>query len=251
MTIFVINLDSATERLRHMGDQLGDNFERLPAVRGVNAPPHLAAQFEGSRLNASERGCYASHLTAYELIVQRDLPYAVVLEDDLDLDADFFNAIQKAVQSIDQWDFIALGGAVRYAYRDVAKIGTNRSLVQYSHLPKSTSAYIISNSGSRKMLQPRIRTRPVDVDFHYGWHLGLRCYGVHPTPTRQNRKFKSQIPKDSKQRFYWRDDPIGYLRGRCAAIVEFGVVDWMLASLSGKRNWRASSGSAIQNMADE
>src|SRR5262249_31555682 len=89
--IFVINLDRAPERLAHISTQfeaLGLTFERVPAVdgrlltaaekRGLN-PPRLI----GGEMSDGEIGVFASHLRAFQIIVDRGLPRACITEDDI------------------------------------------------------------------------------------------------------------------------------------------------------------------------
>lgn len=225
MQVFVINLDTAAERLRFMSEQLGGRFERIEAVRGRAVPPHLADNFKDpTPLLPGEIGCYASHLVTAETILARNLPYAVVLEDDLDLAADFRMLVEGAVGAITgNWDILSLSGAKQRPHYRVAKLSGDSFLVRYLHFPKTTAAYAISQSGCRKLLTTRPRTRPVDVDIRYGWEMRLNDgYGVYPPPACQTKLFPSSIPKAKQQRFYWRADPLGYLIGRATTLWHLG-----------------------------
>jgi len=222
----VINLCTAVDRLNHMSRQLGGDFERIDAVLGRALPDHLAANFpDTSPLLVGEVGCYASHLIAAETISARRLPYALVLEDDVDVGLDFRSTIGSAVEAMrGEWDILSLSGAKQHPHRSVAgPFGEDRRLVRYLHFPKTTAAYVLSASGTRKLLATRVRMRPVDVDIRYGWEMGLTGYGIFPPLAGQSGKFVSSIPKVGKQRFYWRSAPLGYLRGRLGRLRRFGL----------------------------
>ena len=226
MQIFVINLRPAVDRLKHMSRQIGGDFERIDAVAGRAVPRHLAENFPATTpLLEAEVGCYASHLVAAGMVCARELPYALVLEDDVDVDPDFRSIIESAVAAIPgEWDILSLSGAKQHPHRSVAgPFGKDRQLVRYLHFPKTTAAYVLSTSGARKLLSTRVRMRPVDVDIRYGWEMGLTGYGIFPPLAEQSGKFASSIPKVRKQRFYWRSAPLGYLRGRLGRLRRFGV----------------------------
>lgn len=242
MKVFVINLAAAVDRLDYMSRQLGGDFERIEAVRGRAIPQHLAANFpDRSRLLAGEIGCYASHLVAAETILERKLPYAVVLEDDVALARDFRKIVETAISELNgEWDVLSLSGAKQRPHCRIFHLPSNSYLVRYLHFPKTTAAYVISASGCRKLLATRARRRPVDVDIRYGWEMGLDGYGVFPPPAYQSGKFASSIPKARKQRFYWRADPLGYLKGRIAGVRRLGVANLARAYLDEYRPGRSS-----------
>jgi glycosyl transferase family 25 len=237
MQIFVINLDSAADRLAYMSEQLGSAFERIRAVNGTAVPAHLAGNFGPKNLLPGEIGCYASHMLAAETVLARNLPYAVVLEDDVELADDFMSSVEAAVDHISgNWDIISLSGAKQHPHNPLAQLGRDRSLVRYLHFPKTTAAYAISQSGCRKLLRPRLRCRPIDVDIRYGWEMKIEGFGVYPPPARQSGKFSSSIMKSRRQRFYWRADPLGYCVGRISALRRLGVLNFLRAQLQALRH---------------
>lgn len=242
MQVFVINLDAAKERLAYMSEQLDGAFERIEAVNGRAVPDRFAANFAGkSPLLPGEIGCYSSHLLAAETILARGLPYAVVLEDDVELAPGFRKIVDAAIGSLSgEWDILSLSGAKQRPHCRIMSLPGDSSLVRYLHFPKTTAAYVISASGCRKLLATRKRTRPVDVDIRYGWEMKLDGFGVFPPPAQQTGRFASSIPKSKKQRFYWRADPIGYLFGRIDGVRKLGVLNLMRAYLDELRPQKSS-----------
>ncbi|MFA5955641.1 glycosyltransferase family 25 protein [Hyphomicrobium sp.] len=217
--IFVINLKQAPARLAFMQSQLGDGFERVEGVQGVNVPDFLKGQF-GAELTPGEVGCYASHLVAARTILERGLAHAVILEDDAQVEPDTWDAVADAVRFLSDWDVIGLSGAKQHPHRNVASLGA-RNLVRYSRFPKVTAGYVLSRAGCQKLLEPHLRSRPVDVDIRYGWEMGLNGYGIFPPPVRQAGGLGSSIPRSGQQRFYWRKAPLGYAWGRARELAVF------------------------------
>lgn len=231
--VFVINLASATDRLSYMSEQLNGVFNRIEAVGGHTVPKRLAINFDGSTpLLPSEIGCYASHLIAAEEILTRRLPYAVILEDDAKLADDLHETVQCCVSLMPpEWDIIGLSDVKHRPHCRLSQLSSNRYLVRYAHFPKTTAAYVLSKSGCQKLLASRLRTRPIDIDIRYGWEMEFNSYGILPPPARPSGKFVSSIPKSSRQRFYWRADPLGYLSGRIRSVLKLGLLNTACAYL--------------------
>jgi GR25 family glycosyltransferase involved in LPS biosynthesis len=135
-TAFVINLDRDTVRLTHMEAEcarVGIPMQRWPAMLGAALPPALASSFVAPTsgtawsLSSGEIGCYASHVTIWQALVDGALgdkvfgDAALVMEDDLRLEDDFVPAIQKTLAVAPSgWDLIRLSNAPRRAFVPVA-----------------------------------------------------------------------------------------------------------------------------------
>jgi hypothetical protein len=68
----------------------------------------------------------------------------------------------------------------------VARLDANHSLVRFMRLPINACAYIISQSGARKMRRSAPRVRPVDVEMRHGYLRGMGIYGVSPSIVENN-----------------------------------------------------------------
>lgn len=113
MKAFVINLDRSPERLAFMRDQLaalGLPFERFPAVDGrALSAADRAARFSRvrsfvaakKRLSDAEIGVALSHVGCCRRLVAGRLPYALVLEDDVRLRADFPATLRRVEAFLD------------------------------------------------------------------------------------------------------------------------------------------------------
>jgi glycosyl transferase, family 25 len=94
--IFVVNLAESTDRRQRVEQQLntlGLQAEFFPAVRGSSLDQsELSRHYDSGKffrpLSLSEIGCALSHALVYRLIVDRNIGYALVLEDDVLLSKD-------------------------------------------------------------------------------------------------------------------------------------------------------------------
>ena len=113
---FVINLDRDTERMAFMDGQLarlGIPYERISAFRGsdpeaIGAYDAEAAYAQGGyRLGEGEIGCAASHRRAYELVAERGLAYALILEDDVELPEGFPAILEREIsRNTGAWEYL-------------------------------------------------------------------------------------------------------------------------------------------------
>ncbi len=200
----IINLDRERGRWAHISSEAmraGLEFERVEAVVGLDVPDHLRSRFfsrdartPASLLLPGEVGCYASHLLAYERILESGLDCALVLEDDVRLCDDFVETARETIARLPEgWDIVRLSSRPRRAVKNLTLLKSGRHLVRYSKLPKQAGAQLISAAGARKLLAEGLRVRPIDADLRYGYILGLDTYGVYPPPAEHGGLFRSSI----------------------------------------------------------
>ncbi|MEH6344609.1 MAG: glycosyltransferase family 25 protein [Bermanella sp.] len=194
--IFVINLDERADKFKNAEDQiLAQNLvcERISAVRGSNLSQQELEQAYNSELNKKnylkalslgEIGCYLSHISAWQKIVDEDLDYAIVLEDDCKLEANF-KEITKIIPLLKDWDYMKLTGP-----RGGRKIQERQSIIQgfelthFDKVPTSASGQVISFAGAKKLLAHSTPFyRPVDVDIQQYWEKGIDVIGIEPKLT--------------------------------------------------------------------
>lgn len=100
MKTFVINLDSSQDRLNRISVQLkklGVPFERVPAVNGTKLTDdfiknitypldHIDTKTRFTRaLTRGEIGCFLSHRVCWELLLESNEKWALILEDDIEI----------------------------------------------------------------------------------------------------------------------------------------------------------------------
>lgn len=205
----LINMDRSKSRLDQcvsLLTQYNVDFHRIEGVDGRNLSPQqlnaaLAPSFSGyyKVLSKGEIGCYLSHRKCWEYMVERQLDYAVILEDDFTLQEDI-NSLRRYIDAIDRpWDCIKL-----MEYQDKRKAVfslpcLDKQLIRYDKIPSCTCAYVLSLSGAKKMLVHSEKiSRPIDIDFQYWWESDILIYGLKPYMVAVNPAQESTIDKDKQ-----------------------------------------------------
>lgn len=105
--IFIVSLKDATARRERLEEQLGKlnlKYEFIDAVDGRNGLPYdaeamvdrvLTQENLGRDMANSEYGCALSHIHIYEEIISKNLPGAVILEDDAIIGENFSKFLQE------------------------------------------------------------------------------------------------------------------------------------------------------------
>ncbi len=184
--------------------EAGIDAERIPAVDGLAVPRSQVHFFydddaQSSRLNPGEVGCYASHLMAASIVVDRGLEHALILEDDAEFSPKFAQSLENILASLPAgWDLVHLSGDPTHAIKPVARLEQSGTLVRYSRVPSGTVAYLISRTGAKKFLNSSKRYWPVDTDMRQPWRFGFEVYGVVPAVVHHSGRFSSTIAKGAK-----------------------------------------------------
>lgn len=112
MDILVINLDRDTERLKNVERQL-DDFTRIAAVDSKKVRGDCSTSLLQLFGTKSMAGIMMSHMKCWRYIVENNLDYALILEDDFKLsvtEKELVNYSNKLVTSApSSWDVILLG----------------------------------------------------------------------------------------------------------------------------------------------
>ena len=211
--------------MRAQLERLGVPYVRFSAVDGRKMPDELLRRHYSAELNRrkyyvdlsrSEIACYISHLKVCETIISENLDYAIVLEDDIILDAPF-KFVPHALESIiGKWNYIKLIAPftkkkivsrehvvfetsvecssekreqdVNTHSKSVSKSSNSIpfphffELVQWRKPPAGTQAYAITKDGAKEFLAKRTRFfRPIDVDLQYTWETKLDVRGLLPS----------------------------------------------------------------------
>ena len=195
LPIVFINLDrDAERRTRLLAElqQIDMPSERFPAVWWADVPPEQASRWYSDDLNArqyykplrnGEKGCYASHIGAWQQLLASDAPALVVLEDDVRLTPQFADVVNAIAALQEPWDMVKLLGRDREKTRSQRPLTGNTLLVDYARVPSMTAGYVVSRAGATKLLAHRQPFgRPIDVDLRFWWECDqLRILGVSPS----------------------------------------------------------------------
>lgn len=195
MQIFFINLDKDTDRLERMQSQLtasGVSATRLPAVFWKALSKSQQNELYSEALNQAqyykplangEKGCYASHIKAWKLLLTSGATSMVVLEDDIGPSQHFSDVI-AAIERLDRpWDMIKLLSREEEKIKSSAPLSGDYQLIEYQRVPSWTAGYVVSRAGAEKLLRSRIPFgRPIDVDLRFWFENDMNILGIYPSP---------------------------------------------------------------------
>lgn len=209
MQTFVINLERDGRRREWMHRQIEAaqlSAEFIKAVEGAKPPARFWPLLPpAGLLTAAEIGCYCSHLDIYHRIIDSNIEYALILEDDLEISGNFGAHLDDFQIYEMTWDIVKLSGNVKGRFKPIAPIGSGLELVCYDRIPLGAGAYLISNAGARKFVMwinaHGIRS-PIDRDLRLSWSTKMTVYGLYPPPIRQDAlpsTIDSQQPRQSKR----------------------------------------------------
>ena len=206
--IWLINLDSNPERYESAKKQLhklGLDAERFSAIYGKNlSPAEVIACYDPALnqkkfrrpLSPGEIGCYLSHRTLWQRMVDENIAMAFILEDDIDLEAEFLTVLEKITQ-LKHWDMIKLADDRAGTGEQKKDLGDGYQLVNFAKVPNCTTAYALTLEGAKKLLSRPKFFRPVDVDLQFYPELNLTVYSILPYRLWSASRFESEIDKMS------------------------------------------------------
>lgn len=202
--VFVINLQSSPERFQYAEQQLlalGIQPIRFNAVYGKELTlqeidacydkPANKQRFRRS-LSLGEIGCYLSHRGIWQLMLAQNIEMAIVLEDDIDIDARLPDAIRQ-IAALQGWDHIKLSDDRATPAHQKLQLEHGFELVNFKKVPNCATGYAISLQGVRKLLSRDKFFRPVDIDLQFGHELDLQLFSLLPYTIWPSSKFDSVI----------------------------------------------------------
>ncbi|MFT6086214.1 MAG: glycosyl transferase family 25 [Glaciecola sp.] len=205
--ICLINLARSTDRLAACASQLdsyGLPFDRIVAVNGdtldvstIIGLYNFGDSSYHKHMTRGELGCYLSHARAWQAIVDEQLDYAVILEDDILLQDDIQQGLEAITYIKQPWDVIKLAEAPvkRKAVHQIP--AGDFSLITYNKVPSRTCAQVVSLSGARKLLATSINiNRPIDIELQYWWESELSVFGLKPYVVKANHDEISEIDRN-------------------------------------------------------
>lgn len=216
LKIYVINMDESPERLNHCADELskhGVTFERIQAVdvrkNELLKNKHYSEEKNKwsyyKSLTDGEIGCYLSHRKAWAKIIEDNVDFGLVLEDDFDVAGDIKSLLSCVSEIKSKWHCIKLAEfPIRRKATSIKQLG-QFNLVSYNKPPIRACAQIISKEGAELLLRLTEKIyRPVDVDIQWFVFDGLIVNGITPYTFEPSNKIESDIDKLGKRKFIKR-----------------------------------------------
>ena len=208
-TILVITHDQSPRRNSILGHltELGLDHEISPAVFPQGELPWDACYDNAERLGRlgypmtrGEVGCFLAHRRAWNTIVRRGLPMALVIEDDARLAegvAEGLSAVSRALG--DQAAFARLVSDPRPAYRPWADLGRHGCLAYPVRPGDLTVAYLVTQEGARALLEgSRKFWCPVDDFMNLEDAHGAVAFHVEPPMAEHHDGGASLIGRRTK-----------------------------------------------------
>lgn len=210
---YIINLEHAVERWEHMRANLEARdipFKRIEGVYGKALKKPVKGYDErkyhilnGKVTNPGELGCYFSHIKALRKFLETDLPYALVLEDDVTLPENIKALLDAAMEYSGDWDLLRLTSSREGEYLEFGTLPGNHKIAYNTRVLKNTGAYFINRFAAQQCLDELLPMRlPYDEALDRDWDFGCRSACIVPFPIKLEEEMPSQIPRAKRVRIY-------------------------------------------------
>ena len=212
--IYVINMSSSSDRFNYISQQLEQqnlSFKRIPGV-DVKERQDLKNKYYSkvrnkldyhTPLTDGEIGCYIAHRNAWKAILDDNIDFGLVLEDDAYLKENLKLILDNLHNSKSDWDILKLADLSTSPRK-----GTNIEKFQkfdiqsYYKPPTLCIAEVITRKGAKILLNlSNTFGRPVDVDKQWFCFKGLKIKGIKPYPVNCNNQFKSEIDSIQNRKY--------------------------------------------------
>jgi len=195
---YLINLKRASERLisaKETFEKARINFILEEAVDGKDLSlPHEDYSelkynlLHGKKTNLGELGCYFSHLNVLKKFLNTEEDWALVCEDDIELDEDLIEIINSALESGINFDLLRLsGGSDRNKEiglpLKLKKIYKDFFLSLNFGFKSGTGCYLINRLAAENIIKKiNIMNLPIDHAMDRDWILNYRSLTISPAP---------------------------------------------------------------------
>ena len=212
--IYVINMSSSSDRFNYISQQLEHqnlSFKRIPGV-DIKERQDLKNKYYSkvrnkldyhTPLTDGEIGCYIAHRNAWKAILDDDIDFGLVLEDDAYLKENLKLILDNLHNTKSDWDILKLADLSTSPRK-----GTNIEKFQkfdiqsYNKPPTLCIAEVITRKGAKILLNlSNTFGRPVDVDKQWFCFKGLKIKGIKPYPVNCNNQFKSEIDSIQNRKY--------------------------------------------------
>ncbi|WP_374262415.1 glycosyltransferase family 25 protein [Zoogloea sp.] len=197
MKIFVVNLERAAERrvaiLRHLAE-LGLEAEILPAVEGARVDRASLGPDAEPGLSNGEVGCYLSHVRFWQTVVERRLPHAIILEDDVICSPTLMRVADEIAALDLPWDAVRLSALQPIRGIPLLTLSGGERLILPNKHPSGTQAYMVSLAGARRLLDAiAVPKGPIDDTLDRYWRFGLCVPVLSPSVVVEDASLASSI----------------------------------------------------------
>jgi glycosyl transferase family 25 len=203
MHAFVISLDTSSgrARMKHLkehADSKGISLEHVRAVHGAVLTPEELGRATTilceTTCTPAMVGCAMSHVKVWNMIVERQMPYAIVLEDDVRLSDNVVQVVEEIItRYISVVDLVLLGcfacdptmqkvwatlGAASFTNPPLDDATIDPAVMYPVRRFGGTHAYVITLEGARTLLKAIEGQISYHVDFQMSSIQDLRVYAL-------------------------------------------------------------------------
>lgn len=195
---WVISLNEQDPQAQELFSSLktqGIDAQLFPAVDGRKTVPGLLGdEFLDEReakirhkrsLTSSEVGCYLSHYRSIKQAYDEGYDRACILEDDVLLEPDFGECLNKLLELSDEYEMIRLMALKIRKRKVVAPLFEGSENAHEIVRPErgwcGAQGYVLSRSGMKKILDFASNIyEPIDKLYDHFFEFDLRLFGVEP-----------------------------------------------------------------------
>lgn len=187
---YVINLEASKERKVYMDSVLKEfgtlDIEYIKAVDGRNMSIEEKNKYfdrkkfkkrNSIEVRDGEIGCTLSHQKCYRKIVNENIEYALILEDDIEICGDLNNAIILVDRFLKTEEPMVILLSGRYWYTSKKSIDNNHKLTNV-YDAFLTHSYLINNSAAKLLIEDKPYI--LADDWMYIKNKGVRIKAIQP-----------------------------------------------------------------------
>jgi glycosyl transferase family 25 len=212
--ILVVSLESAEARRAAFAARAADTslawrfFDACTGpAPGMTIDETAIRRNKGRAMSKGEIGCYASHFSIWQDMVDRGVRQAIVLEDDTVVDWAYLEPLARTDLHAEGIDYLRLY-AKRPTWQRVVRrdfLQHSRAVVELVGLAYGTQGYAITLAGARRLVEHcRTVRRPIDDEMDRSWAHGLPNLALYPAPI-----LEAAIVSDiGNSRFVPKNDPL-------------------------------------------
>ena len=198
MNCLVINLDKSTERWAHMKlmlqTQMINSVHRISAVYGAELSEQvigLIYNAQKNRLNyfspmkKAEIACFMSHRKAWQFIVDHELAFACVLEDDVQFESSskvLFDSLEPLLNGPKPIAIRLYNKKTIHGRTFDYELPSPYRLIKPRLSPMGMPGFLINRSAAIQWLeQTQEIFEPVDVAIQRHWDMGFQSLELQPS----------------------------------------------------------------------
>lgn len=239
LPVFIVNLERRPDRKQLIESRLANlgikNYEIIKAIDGKELPDDTSEIYNKEKsvlihrqLKKTEIACALSHIEIAKKVIEQNLEYAIILEDDAELTLEFKQFIKDFNLEPNKFDFLILGsfssnqffnGKLKnkhspyrliekesITYLDKIEFYIGQTTIHKSYYPTQTldyvhgtHAYMLSNSGAKKLLELNY---PVVVEADNVWNYFYgQCVTLFTNPILVHRQHEDSDIRAERKEF--------------------------------------------------